>query len=38
MYHLRESKSMRPKTTSSTYRTKLQYIAYLQQFKGDNHN
>lgn len=27
-----ETKSLRPKTTSSNYRTKLQYIAYLQQF------
>ncbi len=33
LYHLKESKSLRPKTSSSTYRTKLQYIAYLQQFK-----
>lgn len=30
--HVNELKSLRPKTSSSTYRTKLQYIAYLQQF------
>ena len=30
-----ESKSLRPKTSSSSYRTKLQYISYLQQFKSD---
>ena len=29
-----ETKSVRPKTTSSSYRTKIQYIAYLQQFNG----
>ncbi len=33
--HIKESKSLRPKTSSSTYRTKLQYIAYLQKFKAD---
>jgi hypothetical protein len=27
-----EAHSLRPKTTASNYRTKLQYIAYLQQF------
>ena len=29
---VRESRSLRPKTSSSGYRTKMQYIAYLQQF------
>lgn len=29
-----EAKSVRPKTTSSNYRTKMQYIAYLQQFNN----
>ena len=32
--HVSEVKSLRPKTSSSTYRTKLQYIAYLQQFNN----
>lgn len=32
--HVNEVKSLRPKTSSSTYRTKLQYIAYLQQFNN----
>lgn len=31
---LTETKSMRPKSTSSTYRNKLQYIAYLQNFNA----
>lgn len=31
-HQMNETKSIRPKTTSSNYRTKLQYIAYLQQF------
>ena len=34
--HLNEIKSLRPKTSSSSYRTKLQYIAYLQQFNDPN--
>jgi hypothetical protein len=32
--HVLENKSLRPKTSSSSHRAKLQYIAYLHQFSN----